>query len=217
MENKIGAFYNMLSKMEGKEYIETLISFNVALISAKLKPSITLNLSKIDKKNSFNLWNEYGKAYLKIINLSYISLRENAHSLIILIYDDKLLNKFINKSENRRFLTSIGYVQDKSVNKALDILKTRYTLFKCPHELGIFLGYPLDDVQDFINCSHKKCLTCGYWKVYNSVEKAERIFTIFDQAKDFAADNIIKGKKAKELSLTLRYTFKGNNFILFET
>ncbi len=99
MGEKISTFYNLLNGMEGKEYIETFISYNVALISARLKPSITLNLSKYDNKDIFYLWNIYGKDYLKRLNLDYISLRDSDKSLIVLIYDKELLEKYINKKD----------------------------------------------------------------------------------------------------------------------
>ncbi|WP_242984743.1 DUF3793 family protein [Clostridium taeniosporum] len=216
MGEKISTFYNLLNGMEGKEYIETFISYNVALISARLKPSITLNLSKYDNKNIFNLWNIYGKKYLKKLNLGYISLRDSEKSLIVLIYDEKLLEKYINREDNLKFLNRVGYEKELSVENALNTLKYRYKLYKCPHELGIFLGYPLEDVKDFMECSNKKCLTCGYWKVYNSENKAKTIFMLFDRVKDFTVTNIIEGKRADNLSLTLKYNFEKNHKIIFE-
>ena len=216
MGEKISAFYNLLNGMEEKEYIETFISYNVALISARLKPSITLNLSKYDNKNIFNLWNLYGEKYLKKLNLGYVSLRDSEKSLIILIYDKELLEKYINKEDNLKFLNNVGYSKELSVENALSTLKDRYELYKCPHELGIFLGYPLEDVKDFMECSNKKCLTCGYWKVYNSEHKAKTIFTLFDKVKDFTVTNIIEGNRANSLSLTLRNNFQKNHRIIFD-
>ncbi|ACD21843.1 DUF3793 family protein [Clostridium botulinum] len=216
MGEKISTFYNLLNGMEGKEYIETFISYNVALISARLKPSITLNLSKYDNKDIFYLWNMYGKDYLRKLNLGYISLRDSDKSLIVLIYDKELLEKYINKKDNLKFLNCVGYDRELSVEDALNTLKDRYEVYNCPHELGIFLGYPLEDVKDFMECSEKKCLTCGYWKVYNSENKAKTIFTLFDRVKDFTVTNIIEGNRTNSLSLTLKDNFQKNHKIIFD-
>ena len=48
MVNNLCDFYNLLGRLEGRQYIETFISYNVSLINAKLKPSITLTVKKRD-------------------------------------------------------------------------------------------------------------------------------------------------------------------------
>ena len=175
MTDKLNNFNKLLNNLNDKEYIEILIAYNVSLISARLKPSITLNLSKSNNKNTYELWNKYGEDYLESLRIKFIKLRESEKSLVILIYDFELLETFINIPKNKNFLMSLGYPNKFSVEEALETLQERYELYNCPHELGIFLGFPLDDVKDFMTCSDKKCLACGYWKVYNQCNKAKRI------------------------------------------
>ena len=45
-----------------------------------------------------------------------------------------------------------------------------------PHEIGLFLGYPVEDVKGFIEnkASYAKCVGC--WKVYGDEKKAIRLF-----------------------------------------
>ncbi len=44
-----------------------------------------------------------------------------------------------------------------------------------PHEIGLFLGYPPEDVYGFIHARlGAKC--CGCWKVYGDVDAARRTF-----------------------------------------
>lgn len=45
-----------------------------------------------------------------------------------------------------------------------------------PHEIGLFLGYPIEDVKGFIENQglNYKCLGC--WKVYGDECKARKIF-----------------------------------------
>lgn len=45
-----------------------------------------------------------------------------------------------------------------------------------PHEIGLFLGYPPEDVQGFIENDAKNAKYIGTWKVYGDVEKARRTF-----------------------------------------
>ncbi len=54
---------------------------------------------------------------------------------------------------------------------------------ECPHEIGIFLGYPLKDVQDYIKYAGQKYLLNGYWKVYHDPIRALQTFQNYDLAK----------------------------------
>ena len=45
-----------------------------------------------------------------------------------------------------------------------------------PHEIGLFLGYPIEDVVGFIRYSGRGCKLSGYWKVYGDAEAASRLF-----------------------------------------
>ena len=42
-----------------------------------------------------------------------------------------------------------------------------------PHEVGVVLGYPVEDVIEFENHQGHDCKYCGYWKCYSDVEKAK--------------------------------------------
>ena len=43
-----------------------------------------------------------------------------------------------------------------------------------PHEVGLFLGYPVEDVIGFIENKGKNCLCCGCWKCYTDAEAAQK-------------------------------------------
>ena len=44
-----------------------------------------------------------------------------------------------------------------------------------PHEVGLFLGYPLDDVTGFIEQKGKNYKCCGIWKVYGNPTSRPRM------------------------------------------
>ena len=45
-----------------------------------------------------------------------------------------------------------------------------------PHEVGLFLGYPLDDVTGFIEQKGKNYKCCGIWKVYGNEKQTQMLF-----------------------------------------
>lgn len=207
MNYKFTCFYEFLNNMVGKEYFQNFIIYNTSLVNAGLKPATTLNMIKNTNKNTYDLWLKYGEEILENMNLNYIRLRENNTLLVMLIYNRQLLESCLNKKDNKRFLSKLGYNKNDNIDNRLNKLQDNYAKYNCPHELGIFLGYPVEDVDDFMNNTTKECLACGYWKVYNNYEHAKDIFRLYDKAKEFAIDNIIKGNEQLSLAPELKNLF----------
>lgn len=210
MAEKISRFYEVINSMNGKEYINTYLFYKTTLVTAKVKPAITLTLCKLNNKNVYKLWNIYGVDFLKKLNLEYVELRETEKALIILIYDKKLLEASLMEKSVLEFLHSLGYCKNSTVESSIQTLIERYKIYQCPHELGVFLGFPINDVKDFINCSEKKCILCGYWKVYNEEEQAKRTFDLYDKIKQYTAHKILEVKKENLHDFSLERCFEFN-------
>lgn len=50
-----------------------------------------------------------------------------------------------------------------------------------PHEIGVFLGYPLGDVEGFIANRGRNFTCCGCWKSYGDPDAARRHFAQLDK------------------------------------
>lgn len=196
-------FYKSLSKMEDRECIEKFLIYNASLVISGVKPSATVTIIK-DNDNLYHKWIKYGREFLKNIDIQYIDLRENDNALIILIYNKAQLGHYLLKDEHRSFLIKIGYSPNGTLEDYLAMLKVRYKQFNCPHELGIFLGFPLDDVRDFMECSNKKCLQCGYWLVYNNLNEAKKTFSKFDKVKEHTVNCILKGQPSNQVASNVK-------------
>ena len=70
-----------------------------------------------------------------------------------------------------------------------------------PHEIGVFLGYPVKDVRGFIENEGKRYLMIGYWKVYSDLADARMIFKEYDRAKDCAVNEFLSGKSVRDIAL----------------
>jgi len=202
-------FYDKLNSLNNKEYIETFLACNLSLIIAGIKPASTITINKNNRK-LYDSWNNFGIDFIDTINLKFIILRQSCDSLVIMFYDESILKKELNKKTHSQFLSNIGYPLDACINDHLNTLKSRYEKFHCPHELGLFLGIPFKDVKDFMECTTKKCLLCGYWKVYNDTNKAKIIFNKYDIIKDYAIKNILKGNSSRDLALSIKNFFYEN-------
>lgn len=206
MEVKIKQFMNKLKGMNNIEYFDKYMLFLLAPVVGGLKPSSTITLKK-DSKEYF-IWNNYKEIFLNKINLKHILLREDDKAIILLIYSEKKLESFINNKETKEFLLKLGYDFKGNLDNILDKLVQRYNKFHCPHELGVFLGIPLEDVIDFMECTTKKCLLCGYWKVFNNSDSALQIFNNYNKSKEIVLDYVISETKSEEIILLLQNEFK---------
>ena len=191
-------FHKKMNSMNEKEYIESYLTYTLAPVIAGYKPASTINLSKVSK------WNPRCKSFIEELGLEYILLREELNTVIILVYRRDLLEGYVQESVNRQFLLKLGYHEFVSLDEDLLKLRERYNLYHCPHELGVFLGFPIDDVEDFMECTSKKCLLCGYWQVFNDKEKALRTFRLYDESKEYVANNLLDGLEINQIVASLR-------------
>lgn len=196
-------FYKNLVSMNSKECIEKFLLYNSALVLAGVKPSVTVTIKK-SGENLYEKWIQYGIEFLNKINIEFVSLRESNNALILLIYSKELLESNIFKEENKEFLGRLGYSENDDIYEYIGKLKERYNLYNCPHELGLFLGIPLEDVKDFMDCADKKCLGCGYWKVYNDYNKAKETFNQYDRVKELAVHHILRGDPSYDLACNIK-------------
>jgi hypothetical protein len=199
-------FHNKLKYMEGKDYIESFLLYNISQVVAGIKPASTVTFKKMGDK-LYEKWSFYGKQFIKDIQLDFVELRENDNAIIVMIYDKKSLEKNIFKERHNNFFKRLGYSDKNDINEYIKTLKFRYDLYHCPHELGLFLGIPYKDVIDFMECAEKKCLFCGYWKVYNDSSEAKRIFSQYDKIKEYTVKHILEGKNSRDLAFSIKNFF----------
>ena len=68
-----------------------------------------------------------------------------------------------------------------------------------PHEMGLLLGYPVEDVEGFIKHCGKNYLYSGYWKVYKDVEEKKKIFEAYENAKEQMILFLAQGYKMRSI------------------
>ena len=89
-------------------------------------------------------------ANLKTASLFRITIKEYQTSFLIYVYQNDKLYHTLTHFSIQSFLKQYQYPCDSAL-KAIEHLKMRLLNDDFPHEIGIFLGYPLCDVIGFIN------------------------------------------------------------------
>ncbi|MDO5344570.1 MAG: DUF3793 family protein [Lachnospiraceae bacterium] len=106
-------------------------------------------------------------------------LRMRESRALVYVYRKRRLEKDLIKPGVQELLRKYGYSSSK-LEECLCWLKQRFQESDCfPHEIGLFLDYPLSDVIGFIEQGGKNCKCCGVWKVYSNECETQALFARF--------------------------------------
>lgn len=98
-------------------------------------------------------------------------LRRHRGRALLYVYRPAKLRQDFQKPGVAPFLQRMGYALQPEI--ALGQLEQRLARRPgCPHEIGLFLGYPLADVVGFMENGGENCKYTGCWKVYSNVAEA---------------------------------------------
>lgn len=126
----------------------------------------------------------YWASQLESKGVSIEILRMCGGNALIYVYRRQMLHNDLRKPGAEQFLRKYGYTSI-DVDCAVDKLKERLGKKKTfPHEIGLFLGYPLGDVIGFIENEGKNCKCTGCWKVYCDQCQAEKTFALMKKCRD---------------------------------
>ncbi len=142
---------------------------------------------------------------LKGTGISYCFLKTKGEKAILYLYRKEELEVYLQQEDIVEFLNVYGYA-DYGVNGILRRLSERICLYNSgetefPHEIGIFLGYPLMDVKGFIENEGKNFAFSGYWKVYHNVQGAMRLFLRYDIEREMVLEEVSLGKSIREIAV----------------
>jgi len=118
--------------------------------------------------------------HFKKRGFNFYILKAESKRLLLYVYNAEQMQRILFDEQNRQFLRKRGY-EYETVEQALSILKANMASGEFPHEIGIFLGYPIEDVKGFIAHPNADVQLVGYWKVYEGAERKKRIFDRYEK------------------------------------
>ena len=97
-------------------------------------------------------------------------------AVLVYVYRPARVARLLAAPHMLDFLAGEGYTPG-TADELLDQLAERLCCEgDFPHEIGVFLGYPLSDVVGFIENSGRNFTCCGCWKAYGDPDAAARHF-----------------------------------------
>lgn len=154
-------------------------------------------------KNDFNNQIKHLNTILNNKGIKLFILKDVNNTALIYVYRGNLLQNKFNEKQTQDFLLNYGY-EHFNVSNVLEILKIRINKSEnFPHEIGIFLGYPLEDVKGFILNKGKNCICAGCWKVYCNECEANKMFSKYKKCTDLYVRLWNEGKSILQLTVAI--------------
>lgn len=178
-----------MNSMNCLDQVEMLLAIHCAPFLHGIKLS---NLVKLNKMQSEVLCKNIRSAGLSIWFLLY-----EGDGNQVLLFRRNEMQEFLNRFEIQKILKQLGYTDFNLITVLLK-LSAHMKAYKnglqdFPHELGILLGYPIDDVLAYMANHGENYKYCGYWKVYHNIEQAKRQFEAFNKVRDSAIAGVLNG------------------------
>ena len=108
-------------------------------------------------------------------------LRYSGSRVLIYVYRPAKLDADLSAPEAHKLLKRYGYKGGSTDSYINTLAKKINRSGEFPHEIGLFLGYPPQDVKSFIENNGMNSAYTGYWKVYNDIDKARETFRKFSK------------------------------------
>ena len=196
--NIILDFMKYMRSADTENFIAGMFQCFCAPTIKGIKAASLINFRRRKGENMRSVWIEHADEWLSPFGLEWLLLDEysGTDNALVLVFRRELLAKALECDKACGLLRAKGYPLH-DVDACLECLRGKFCS-GFPHEIGLFLDYPPDDVIGFIEGRRaEKTLCPGYWKVYGNHDEARKIFSEYRKAECEAALLIMAGRAAK--------------------
>lgn len=193
--NTIKIFMEHIKNADTEHFIRSILFCFGAPTIKGLKASTLINFRRNQDEDMRTLWKLNASKWLDSLGVEWLLLneREKNYNALVMIYRRELLARALNCDKACEILKSQGYPLN-NLDSCLECLRKKFCS-GFPHEIGLFLDYPPDDVKAFMeNRRAKSLLKSSYWKVYSNIRKARRTYRKYKRAEYDAARLILAGQ-----------------------
>ena len=138
------------------------------------------------------------RVHLKNRGIEFLPIRISDSRALMYMFRPDSLQRDLSQPDNSEFLRGLGY-DTEDPYKAVGALIRRFRYFSFPHEIGLFLSYPLEDVRGFIDYKGACYKYAGLWKVYGDVENSKRTFKRYKQCTESFCRRLNAGASMDDL------------------
>ena len=133
--------------------------------------------------------------------LRVIPLRYREGVGLIYLYRPKRLCADLLDDHTVQLLSQMGYPAAHPEGCLRRLAARLSEAAEFPHEIGLFLSYPPEDVDGFIENKADRCKLVGCWKVYGDVDSAQKLFAKYKKCTEAYATQLSKGRSIERLAV----------------
>ena len=158
-------------------YIKRILEMLGAVILGS-KPAEIINVpgSKEDKKIKLSKIEAF---FSNCSRITYRIITTHDGGKRVLFINEKSMEKVLVNKRCINFLKFVGYSSDYELNDCMDELVFRLQSEEFPHEIGVFLGYPLKDVLGFMGYGKNELVEVRNWRIYGDKEISYEVYNNF--------------------------------------
>ncbi|MCR5764308.1 MAG: DUF3793 family protein [Treponema sp.] len=151
---------------------------------------------------------------LSSLGKKIIPVIRSSSNVLLFIYDERLLYKALCGKEQILYLMGKKYPIAKGLDALVQELLARMSgQMSFPHEVGLFLGYPLEDVVSFEKDGGRSSKYSGMWQVYGNVEDARRKMMLYRQCSLTCSRYFNMGIEFSYISKNYKAISNGGNIV----
>lgn len=130
-----------------------------------------------------------------------LPLKYDGKRALIYIYRPRRLATDLESEAACGILQGLGYEKMTPCGCISRLVRRMNECDSFPHEVGLFLGYPPEDVCGFIENKACGCKCVGQWKVYGDVDAAKKLFDGYKKCTRIYSEQFKKGKTIERLTV----------------
>lgn len=132
-----------------------------------------------------------------------LPLRCSQKRALIYVYRPNSLKQDLCRDEALDILKQAGYEKTSQTYCIGELTRRLRLQEEFPHEVGLFLSYPPEDVRAFIENKGAECKCVGCWKVYGDEKEAKRLFQSYKCCTDHYCQQWHNGVSLEELTAAI--------------
>lgn len=135
--------------------------------------------------------------------VSILPLRFDTGRVLIYLFRPGFLKRDLEEKETIRILEEKGYRQLDFGHCLARLIRRLNSQDEFPHEIGLFLSYPPEDVRGFIENRAANCKCVGCWKVYGDEQAAKKRFAVYEKCTRDYCRQWASGKSLSQLAVNV--------------
>lgn len=134
--------------------------------------------------------------------LCLLPLRCRGGRALLYLYRPARLRRDLKDAQAQALLSRAGYLAESPGQCIARLSRRLREQPEFPHEIGLFLSYPPEDVRGFIEHNARDFKFSGLWKVYGDEASARAAFAKYKRCTSLYTKRWLAGSQLEELAVS---------------